>query len=152
MELDVVVGQVQLQPDRADAAIEQRACACLLSAEDSQDFLNRQRAGRQIDGWLLHVFFELARAVILSPGKILRLDLSMTDPGVEALEDREPTIPAASLLTEIEMREFQKSNLVAALRQAGWKVSGPGGAAELLGVKPTTLTDRIRAFGVSKSD
>ena len=94
----------------------------------------------------------IERAVILSPGKVLRLDLSMTNPGVEVLEDREPIIPAASLLTEIEMREFQKSNLVAALRQAGWKVSGPGGAAELLGVKPTTLTDRIRAFGVSKSD
>jgi transcriptional regulator with GAF, ATPase, and Fis domain len=48
------------------------------------------------------------------------------------------------------MREFQKKNLVAALEQANWKVSGPGGAADLLGVKSTTLTDRIRMFGIRK--
>lgn len=56
------------------------------------------------------------------------------------------------LLTESEMREFQKNNLLAALKQADWKVSGPGGAAELLGVKPTTLADRIRTFGVRRGD
>ena len=56
------------------------------------------------------------------------------------------------LLTESEMREFQKNNLLAALKQANWKVSGSGGAAELLGVKPTTLADRIRTFGVRRSD
>jgi transcriptional regulator with GAF, ATPase, and Fis domain len=50
------------------------------------------------------------------------------------------------------MREFQKNNLLAALKQADWKVSGPGGAAELLGVKPTTLADRIRTFGVRQGD
>jgi len=29
-------------------------------------------------------------------------------------------------------------------------VSGKGGAAELLGVRPTTLADRIKSFGVRK--
>ncbi len=37
------------------------------------------------------------------------------------------------------MRDFQKANIVKALEQANWKVSGSGGAAELLGVRPTTL-------------
>jgi len=50
------------------------------------------------------------------------------------------------------MREFQKNNLLAALEQTNWKVSGQGGAAELLGVKPTTLADRIRTFGVRRGD
>jgi transcriptional regulator with GAF, ATPase, and Fis domain len=58
----------------------------------------------------------------------------------------------SDLLTESEMREFQKNNLLAALKQADWKVSGPGGAAELLGVKSTTLADRIRTFGVRRGD
>jgi transcriptional regulator with GAF, ATPase, and Fis domain len=48
------------------------------------------------------------------------------------------------------MREFQKKNLVLALKQANWKVSGPGGAADLLGIKSTTLADRIRTFGIRK--
>jgi transcriptional regulator with GAF, ATPase, and Fis domain len=48
------------------------------------------------------------------------------------------------------MRVFQKKNTIAALKQADWRVSGPGGAADLLGIKPTTLADRIRTLGISK--
>lgn len=48
------------------------------------------------------------------------------------------------------MRAFQKKNTVAALKQAGWRVSGAGGAADLLGIKPTTLADRIRTLGIRK--
>jgi hypothetical protein len=33
---------------------------------------------------------------------------------------------------------------------AQWRVSGPNGAAKLLGVKPTTLTDRIKKFRLGK--
>ncbi|MDA1063927.1 MAG: hypothetical protein O2907_06300, partial [Proteobacteria bacterium] len=54
------------------------------------------------------------------------------------------------ILTEVELRELQKNNLLSALRQTGWKVSGPGGAAEIIGVKSTTLADRIRTFGLEK--
>jgi transcriptional regulator with GAF, ATPase, and Fis domain len=50
----------------------------------------------------------------------------------------------------MEMREFQKSNTVKAMEQANWKVSGPGGAAELLGVRPTTLADRIRTYKIKR--
>jgi transcriptional regulator with GAF, ATPase, and Fis domain len=38
--------------------------------------------------------------------------------------------------------------IVQALAACGGKVSGPGGAAELLGVKPTTLASRIRRWGI----
>jgi transcriptional regulator with GAF, ATPase, and Fis domain len=54
------------------------------------------------------------------------------------------------ILTEKEMRTFQKQNTAAALKQTGWRVSGPEGAAELLGVRPTTLADRIRTYGLQK--
>ena len=94
----------------------------------------------------------IERAVILSPGKTLRLDLSMARPGADMGDDATASEPAAKLLTESEMLEFQKNNLIAALQQADWKVSGTGGAAELLGVKPTTLADRIRKLGVKKVD
>ena len=94
----------------------------------------------------------IERAVILSPRNVLRLDLSMSDPGADMRQDSSTEEPQNNLLTESEMREFQKNNLLAALKQADWKVSGPGGAAELLGVKPTTLADRIRTFGVRQGD
>ncbi|MCZ6679391.1 MAG: hypothetical protein O7E52_19335 [Candidatus Poribacteria bacterium] len=38
--------------------------------------------------------------------------------------------------------------LVVALEHANWKVFGRGGAAELLGVKPTTLVTRIKKMGI----
>jgi transcriptional regulator with GAF, ATPase, and Fis domain len=40
--------------------------------------------------------------------------------------------------------------IVAALKQSKGKVSGPGGAAELLGVKPTTLASRIASLGLNR--
>jgi transcriptional regulator with GAF, ATPase, and Fis domain len=92
----------------------------------------------------------IERAVILSPRNVLRLDLSMSNPGADAQSADAGDKPPEQLLTETEMREFQKRNLVAALKQANWKVSGPGGAADLLGVKSTTLADRIRIFGIRK--
>ena len=57
---------------------------------------------------------------------------------------------ADSVLSEDEMREFQKRNIIAALKRSNWRVSGAGGAAEILGVKPTTLADRIRTYGIQK--
>jgi len=91
------------------------------------------------------------RAVILSPGNVLRLDLSMPNIAVSQVVAVPPeSAPQGDILTEKEMREYQKQNLVAALEQTNWRVSGPEGAAELLGVRPTTLADRIRTFGIRR--
>ncbi len=92
----------------------------------------------------------IERAVILSTGKVLRLDLSM--PGLK-VDSHEMAVTAANndeVLTETDMREFQKSNTIRALNRANWKVSGKGGAAELLGVRPTTLADRVRTLRIKK--
>lgn len=92
----------------------------------------------------------IERAVILSPGKALRLDLSMR--GLKVVTDVAAVVDTAAdaILTDKELREFQRNNIVKAMRQANWKVSGAGGAAELLGVRPTTLADRIRIMNIKK--
>jgi len=93
----------------------------------------------------------IERAVILSPGNVLRLDLSMPNTRVsQAITPTESPKQEDGILNEKEMREYQKQNLIAALKQTNWRVSGPQGAAELLGVKPTTLTDRIRSLGIKR--
>jgi len=93
----------------------------------------------------------IERAVILSPGNVLRLDLSMTNlNGSEPPALQAPPTEPAKILTEREIRDLQKNNLIAALKQTGWRVSGPAGAAELLGIRPTTLADRIRSMGIKK--
>ena len=92
----------------------------------------------------------IERAVILSPKNVLRLDLSMSSLGADETPGETPPASEDKILTEDELRTLQKKNLVAALKQTNWRVSGPEGAAQLLGVKPTTLADRIRAFGIRK--
>jgi PAS domain S-box-containing protein len=92
----------------------------------------------------------IERAVILSPGNVLRLDASLPEATADAPGTAGETAADPGFLTEQEMREFQKKNTIAALEQANWRVSGAGGAADLLGIKPTTLADRIRVLGIRK--
>ena len=95
----------------------------------------------------------IERAVILSPGNVLRLDLSKPNFDATAKLPKLPvTAPETTdgILTEKQMREYQRKNLVAALEQTNWRISGSSGAAELLGVRPTTLADRVRTFGIKK--
>ena len=93
----------------------------------------------------------IERAVILSRGKVLRLDLAMSDilnaPAAPSPEVKDAESP---FMTEFEMREFERKNTLLALEMAEWRVSGPNGAAKLLGIKPTTLTDRMKKFELRK--
>src|SRR5258707_8822521 len=45
-------------------------------------------------------------------------------------------------LTESEIQRRERENLEIILRKTGWRIKGSAGAAELLGVKPTTLGAR----------
>lgn len=93
----------------------------------------------------------IERAVILSKGSSLRLDLSLPSGSESGARQPGPNPSAqASFLTETQLKELGRKNLVAVLEQSNWRVSGKGGAAELMGVRPTTLTDRIKSFGIKK--
>lgn len=46
------------------------------------------------------------------------------------------------------LQEAERDHILAALRAVGWKVSGRGGAAELLGLRPTTLEARMKKLGI----
>ena len=89
------------------------------------------------------------RAVILSTDGDLRFDVASR--AAEPATDIGPApAEAGSVLTREELRRRERESIVTALRRTGGKVFGPGGAAEMLGTKPTTLASRIRALGISK--
>lgn len=94
----------------------------------------------------------IERAVILSKGNTLRLDLSMsqTNTSVDSNPIVEPELAEQAILDEVAMKRFQKKNIETALMQADWRVSGERGAASLLGLRPTTLIDRMKSFGIRK--
>jgi len=93
----------------------------------------------------------IERAVISSTGGRLRLDLAL--PNVAAAEPPPMELSGAGLsefVTLAEFKELEKANIAAALLHADWKIWGPGGAAELLGMKPSTLAYQMQVLGIVK--
>ena len=95
----------------------------------------------------------IERAVILARGGPLQFDLPATDsrlpPPLEASTPPGPT-DAPECLTDYEIRQRERDNLLTVLKKAGWRLKGPGGAAELLGLKPSTLRSRIKAHNLRR--
>ena len=93
----------------------------------------------------------IERAVIVSTGDRLRLDLAVPK---TSSEDRSPAEPSATdpsgFVTVAEFKELERANITAALRHANQKVWGPEGAAELLGIKPSTLAYQMKMLGIVK--
>jgi len=90
------------------------------------------------------------RAVILSKGGRLRLDIAFADtpttaPAMAGSDTDSPDI----VLTDRECRERERANLMKALKRTDGRIYGEGGAAELLGINPTTLASRLRALKVT---
>jgi transcriptional regulator with GAF, ATPase, and Fis domain len=94
----------------------------------------------------------IERAAILAQGGALVFDLAVTQasPPSPELEDKDK--PEPEYLTEAEIRRRERNNILAVLQKTGWKIKGPDGAAELLEVKPTTLTSRIEKLGLKRPD
>ena len=92
----------------------------------------------------------LERAVITSRSGKLHFDLSTENADIEGVSAGSSArgFDDEAVLTSSELRAFEAENIRRALRQAQGKVSGDGGAAELLGMKPTTLASRIKALGI----
>lgn len=59
---------------------------------------------------------------------------------------------ASKLMSEADIEGLRVANLIACMTETGGRVSGPGGAAELLGLRPTTLYSRLRKLGLSDKD
>ncbi len=62
----------------------------------------------------------------------------------------EAVTPAHTILTKRELLAQERASIIAALQQTAYKIYGPGGAAEILGMKPTTLASRMKALGLRK--
>ncbi len=55
-----------------------------------------------------------------------------------------------SIAKEEEQKELSRNNILKALEATNWKISGPRGAAQMLGVKQSTLWHRVKKLGLEK--
>jgi DNA-binding NtrC family response regulator len=92
----------------------------------------------------------ILRAAIFARGGALEFDLPMTLAAVASLDRQDSDQSEPEFLTESEMRGRERENLFAVLQKARWKIKGYNGAAELLGVKATTLAARIEKMGLRR--
>lgn len=94
----------------------------------------------------------IERAVILARGGVLEFDLPVRHALPSASQSQPTDGHEPGFLTETEMRQRDRKNLLAVLEKTDWKIRGPGGAAELLGVKATTLQSRLRAMKLKRPE
>jgi transcriptional regulator with GAF, ATPase, and Fis domain len=79
----------------------------------------------------------IERAMILASGGIL----DVRPPTLDALE------PSHGGL---KLREVERVHILSVLQKSQWRVAGKGGAAEVLGLKPTTLEARMKKLGIHR--
>jgi PAS domain S-box-containing protein len=96
----------------------------------------------------------IERAVITSRDGHLNLDRALPESVNAAAAALGPVVAdkptAQHVRTAKEFEELERSNIIAALKAAEWKVAGEKGAAQLLGVKPTTLSSRMKALNIER--
>jgi PAS domain S-box-containing protein len=92
----------------------------------------------------------IERAVIASRAGALQLDIPV-DAASESfgtVTDRSASEEQDQVIPDKEMSRRMRDNIVAALKRSGGRIYGPGGAAELLGIKPSTLSTRVNKLGL----
>jgi PAS domain S-box-containing protein len=90
----------------------------------------------------------IERAVITARDGRLNLERALPSGGTEPAPGGDAAGPA--VLRAEELARIERDNIVRALERTGWQVAGEAGAAQLLGVAPSTLSSRMKALGVTR--
>jgi len=88
------------------------------------------------------------RAVILSPGNVLRPPLAELKPATGSL--RSPNLSAAPL--PVALKAAEREQILQALAETNWVVGGPKGAAARLGLQRTTLISKMQKLGITRME
>ena len=78
------------------------------------------------------------RSMILTDGATLRVAVPN---GAEAAQVHEPALT---------LEDVERRHILDVLGQTGWRISGGGGAARILAIKPTTLESRMKKLGIER--
>ena len=68
----------------------------------------------------------------------------------QPIQSRALLKPAAIVSTRAQLLELERASILGALQRSSGKIYGLGGAAEILGMRPTTLTSKIAALQIKR--
>jgi formate hydrogenlyase transcriptional activator len=94
----------------------------------------------------------IERAVIISTGPALSVDVSdlkFPKTGHAVEETTSPKWPTNGGLHDV-LEQSERQHILKALDQCNWVVAGVNGAAARLGMKRSTLQQRIRKLGIAR--
>ena len=92
----------------------------------------------------------IERAVITGRDGKLNLDRGLPEITGTSAALHTDDASVTRVRTAKELEDLERENIIAALKVSDWKVAGANGAAKLLGIKPTTLSSRMKALGVER--
>jgi transcriptional regulator of acetoin/glycerol metabolism len=84
----------------------------------------------------------IERSVITTHGEILQL--------ADSLERFHPAHQKD--LSGKALVEVERAHILETLKDVDWKIEGPKGAAQALGLKPSTLRSRMKKLGICKAE
>ena len=90
----------------------------------------------------------IERAVIVSAGPELRLAEKIDAPPVSPI--REKGYMATEAQETKGLEQVEREHILRTLQETGWKIEGPKGAAQLLGMNPSTMRARMRKLGIRR--
>lgn len=96
----------------------------------------------------------IERAVITSVDGTINLDRALpgSDTTANSGASSRPDIQEKNVLSDTELKELEKINIIRALNKTGWKIAGDKGAAALLGLPTSTLNSKIKSLGITRAD
>jgi formate hydrogenlyase transcriptional activator len=92
----------------------------------------------------------IERAVIISPGSTLRLIDDLNSQARELVQASKAEPLAVSTPANETLEQTEYNVIVRTLKNVHWKLEGPGGAAELLNIHPSTLRSKMRKLGIER--
>ena len=81
----------------------------------------------------------IERSLIIFPGEVFQAEMPIGDDGVRSQNVRNT------------LHEVEREHILMILNGTGWRVRGKNGAAEILGLKPSTLESRMKKLNLSRN-
>jgi DNA-binding NtrC family response regulator len=78
----------------------------------------------------------IEQAMIICQEKVLRV--------------RIPDFQESIQSVDLKLEDVVRNHIIQVLEKSGWRIKGKNGAAEILGMKPTTLYSKINRLGIKQ--